>query len=413
MLQWALQRLREKLWLRPLLACLVSILSVWIAAWLDRIPIPLPLPKISVDSLEFLLSVLATSMLVMATFAVGAMVSAYASASVIATPRSVSLVIADDVSQNTLSSFLGAFIFSLVALSALKNDVLAETGILLVSALTILAYTLIIGAFLRWVDRIARLGRMSTTIDAVENAANSALQHYRHHPNLCALPAEPLESNTVPIYASDIGYVQHIDIDALQNAAEAGRGLIQISATPGSFACPNHPLAYWIAEDAVAEFAPENICSAFVIGGDRTYEYDPRLGLLALSEIGSRALSPGVNDPGTAIDVIGTLVRLFSNWAAPCPDAAEEKPKYTRVRCPALSTHDLFDDAFGAIARDGAANVEVMVRLQKGLAALAVLPAPDVREAAMTQSALALERAALAMNFEKDLAAAKRAAPSA
>ena len=90
-----------------------------------------------------------------------------------------------------------------------------------------------------------------------------------------------------------------------------------------------------------------------------------------------------------------------------------EKPKYTHVRCPALSTHDLFDDAFGAIARDGAANVEVMVRLQKGLAALAVLPVPDVREAAMTLSALALERAALAMNFEKDLAAAKRAAPPA
>lgn len=53
------------------------------------------------------------------------------------------------------------------------------------------------------------------------------------------------------------------------------------------------------------------IARAFLIGDERTFDDDPRFGLVVLSEIASRALSPAVNDPGTAIDIIGTFVRLF------------------------------------------------------------------------------------------------------
>jgi uncharacterized membrane protein len=52
-------------------------------------------------------------MLGVATFAVGSMLPAYSSASNTATPRSSPLVIADDISQNIVSSFIGAFILAL------------------------------------------------------------------------------------------------------------------------------------------------------------------------------------------------------------------------------------------------------------------------------------------------------------
>ena len=61
-------------------------------------------------------------MLVIATFAVGSTVQAYASASKAATPHSFSLVVADDASQNTLSTFIRVFIFSIVAIIPLKNN---------------------------------------------------------------------------------------------------------------------------------------------------------------------------------------------------------------------------------------------------------------------------------------------------
>jgi uncharacterized membrane protein len=47
----------------------------------------------------------------------------------------------------------------------------------------------------------------------------------------------------------------------------------------------------------------------------RYFHEDPRFGLITLSEIASRALSPAVNDPGTAIQIISSHVRLFSLWA--------------------------------------------------------------------------------------------------
>jgi uncharacterized membrane protein len=54
---------------------------------------------------------------------------------------------------------------------------------------------------------------------------------------------------------------------------------------------------------------------AFVIGNMRYFHEDPRFGLITLSEIASRAYIPAVNDPGTAIQIISSHVRLFSLWA--------------------------------------------------------------------------------------------------
>ncbi|WP_413766587.1 DUF2254 family protein, partial [Vibrio vulnificus] len=79
--------------------------------------------NISTESIEALLNLVTSSMLVIAMFAVGAMVTAYASASNSATPRAFSVVLADDTSQNALSIFIGVFIYGAVALVALKNDV--------------------------------------------------------------------------------------------------------------------------------------------------------------------------------------------------------------------------------------------------------------------------------------------------
>ncbi len=111
-----LGRLREQLWLRPLAASLLSVGAALLAGGADRYGLEQVTPSITAASLESLLSIMASSMLVIAIFSVTSMVAAYASASTTATPRSFPLVLADDVSQNALSTFLGAFIFSIVAL---------------------------------------------------------------------------------------------------------------------------------------------------------------------------------------------------------------------------------------------------------------------------------------------------------
>ncbi|WP_300498100.1 DUF2254 family protein, partial [Marinobacter sp.] len=109
-LRFAFSRMKERLWVKPLVLCVLSVCGTFLAMLADDLGLAGTVPRINRASVESLLSIMASSMLVIATFAVGSMVAAYASASTGATPRSLPLVIADDVTQNALSAFIGAFI---------------------------------------------------------------------------------------------------------------------------------------------------------------------------------------------------------------------------------------------------------------------------------------------------------------
>ncbi|MGK9616954.1 DUF2254 domain-containing protein, partial [Salmonella enterica subsp. enterica] len=88
-------------------------------------------------------------------------------------------------------------------------------------------------------------------------------------------------------------------------------------------------------------------------------------------EIASRALSPAVNDPGTATDVIGRGVRSLTCWGTPKEPAAKIDADGQHVYLRGLTVDDLFDDFFAPIARDGAGLVEVDLRMMKALVSLA------------------------------------------
>ena len=170
------------------------------------------------------------------------MVSAYASASSSATPRSFSLIVADDVSQNALSAFIGAFIYSVVALVALMNGLYGKAGQFMLFALTMFVFALIVVTFVRWVDRIARLGRLSSTIDRVEAAAAAAIKRRQSTPRLGGVPAQVPPNVSRPVYGNGIGYLQRLDAAALQARAEKSGLRIFVAALPGTFCTPNRPV---------------------------------------------------------------------------------------------------------------------------------------------------------------------------
>lgn len=411
-LRFIINRLNERLWVRPLAACLLSIVAALAAKLADGTELGSILPNIKPEPVETMLSIMAASMLVIATFAVSSMVSAYASASSTATPRSFTLIIGDDKSQNALSTFIGAFIYSIVALTALKNGYFKAAGHFTLFVLTTIAFGIVIITFVRWVDSIARLGRIGTTIARVEQATTQALMRRKEAPTLHGIPVLP-QAHGWAVFAPSVGYVQHIDLAALQTWAEKTDGRVVIAALPGTFAAPGRELAYISTRSGeIAESDREQIIQSFQIGNDRLFDDDPRFGLVVLSEIACRALSPAVNDPGTAINIIGTLVRLFVLWneSAKAEAADEHIPKYDRVEVPEILVRDMFDDAFTGIARDGAGTVEVMVRLQKALQSLALIGDAPMKEAAKHHARLALERARLALNLTQDLTVVRNAA---
>jgi uncharacterized membrane protein len=407
-LRFILNRLRERLWVRPLAICLVSITGAFVAKITDDTSLKKFSPDVSIESLETLLSTLAASMLVVATFAVGSMVAAYASTSNTATPRSFPLVIADDVSQNALSTFIGAFIFSIVALIAVQNDFYQTTGRFTLFLLTITVFALVVGTFVRWVDRIARLGRLGTTINTVEAATAAAIRRRQAAPNLGGGCAQIPLSGGKPLFGLQVGYVQHVDVEALQVFAQEADCRVVVAALPGTFATPDRPLAYIIGSGNSEKEA--QVAKAFTIGGDRVLENDPRFGFVMLSEIAGRALSPAVNDPGTAIDIVGTTVRLFCLWLNVAGTGAAQAPTCDRVDVPSLSVHDMFDDAFTAIARDGAGTIEVAIRLQKAFVSLASLGDTAVRDAAIHHARTAMTRSEKALGLPEEIASVRELA---
>lgn len=427
-LRFYLNRLRERLWVRPLMICLLSIVAVFAAGLADHSDYIASVPDISAESITKLLSIISDSMLVMAVLAVGAMLAAYEAASSKATPRSFAVVLADDVSQRALSTFIGAFIFSIIALLALENGYYQQAGRFALFALTVLVFALVILNFIRWVDRIARLGRMGTTIDKVEAAAATALRLRRRFPTQGAARATECPGDVVA--ARRVGYVQRIDIAHLQRIAEQHGCRITVASLAGSFAVGGRPLAC-VQHDPVQPSRDDGeaaaggaessaggddrreqlhaaVRDAFVIGGSRTFDEDPRFGLIVLSEIASRALSPAVNDPGTAIDIIGTLVRLFDVWAGTESESDPAEPHYDRVAVPEIQLSDMFDDAFNAIARDGAGLLEVTIRLQKAFQALAVMGDGELAEAAAAHAAFALEHARQRLPIPEEVARLQR-----
>ncbi|WP_227663373.1 DUF2254 domain-containing protein [Marinobacter halophilus] len=413
-LHFVFSRIKERLWVKPLVLCVLSIGGTFIARLADDTGLSSVLPRVTLKSVESLLSIMASSMLVIATFAVGSMVAAYTSASTRATPRSIPLVIADDVTQNALSAFIGAFIFSIVSLITIQNHLFDSAGRFAIFALTLLVFAIVIITFVRWVDRIARLGRVVNTIQQVEKAAHGALDRRRHAPTLGALTVslnQP-ENKGIPVCASTVGYVQHIDLEKLQTCAKELNCHVKVMALPGTFVTAHRPLLR--IEEPTGQWEtlikPEVFSSAFKISSNRSFEDDPRFGLLALSEIADKALSPGINDPGTAINVIGTLVRLFTLWQSPLEQDQMLPITYDRVSVPELTTQDMFDDAFTAIARDGAGIVEVSIRLQKAFFALAETGNQSLVAAAKKHSRMALARSEYAMSLQDDIDAVRKTA---
>lgn len=390
--EYLLRELRSSLWVKP------SIMGIAAVAWVstaytgdfflpDKIKV-----EIERDILINLLGIMASTMLTVATFSVAAMVSAYAAVSTTATPRATRIVMQDKSTQNSLTAFLAAFIYAIVALVAISVGKYYGAGgrlLLFVGYCVMVIWVLV--SFVRWVDTVSKLGRMGDTLERVEEACREAFSSPEAIGTLGAKRSSEEEISGQRITSKVIGYVQNIDVAELDEIAEELGTTIRVLERPGAFVDPEDSLVVIKDRQDLDEEVVEKINKAFHLGDARRVSSDPRFGLILLSEIADRALSPAVNDPGTAIAVLGIQIRLMETWSKNNHETQEVK--YGNVEVSPLDPEDLMDDAFTAISRDGAAMYEVGVRIQKSLAVLNRIGNKGLSNAARRHSKLALEQA--------------------
>ncbi|WP_413207321.1 DUF2254 domain-containing protein [Rhodospirillum sp. A1_3_36] len=403
--RWIYLRLSGELWARAFLFSGLALVAVLAVPFADGL-IPLGiLDGVDTGATQRILEILATSMLSVTAFSMGAMVSAQTAAVANVTPRAAKLMLEDPSTQNALSAFVGSFLFALAGLIVLETGIHGDRGRAILFLVTVIVIILVVLTLLRWIDHLSRLGRLEHSASRLEDVIAAALTDRATSPSLGAKPfgSETPPSHAKPIYAERPGYVRYIDMVGLAGLAKT-RGLIfWVVATPGCHVHAGRPLLLVEGNgDGKDGALIAGVRKAITTGAERSYAQDPRFGLAVLAEIASRALSPGVNDPGTAFDILGRSVRLLSEWAEEISRQEEAPILYDRLRFAPLSPRDLLEDIFLPLGRDGAGLVEVQRRTLKSLEAIALAGDGRFRAPAAELARMAVKRSERMLDLEED-----------
>jgi len=168
------------------------------------------------------------------------------------------------------------------------------------------------------------------------------------------------------------GYVQAIDFDALVKLACEIEAFITLDIRAGHHVVDHRRIGLLSSASAVTEDVHAKIAKTILLGGERTPFQDLEFSIRHLVEIAVRALSPGINDPYTAIAALDRLARavarIMERGTAPVVHHdANGKP---RVRAPVSTFDGVLDAAFNQIRQSSDEVPAVLIRLAENIAKL-------------------------------------------
>lgn len=209
----------------------------------------------------------------------------------------------DKTAQTAVSVFMGSFMFAIVGIVCLAAELYSDQGRVLLFVATLVDIAVIASALLRWVNHLNDFGRMSDIIDRIERASLPAARLYRDRPSLGCVP-RPLEETetTVMLKVQKSGYVKFVDMNRLQTVASAEDLHVEVLRMPGKYVHEGEALLR--LSRPASEKSQKLLREAFSLGESRAFDQDLFYGMIVLGEVASKALSPGINDPGTAIEVL-------------------------------------------------------------------------------------------------------------
>lgn len=186
-------------------------------------------------------------------------------------------------------------------------------------------------------------------------------------------PAIDLSEEGNRIVAESSGYIQAVEEPALMDLSVKEDLVLELLKVPGDFVPAGGALARaWPVRRAGGEIE-ERIRGAFIIGRRRSPAQDPEYIAHQLVEIGVRALSPGINDPFTALtclDWLGAALRLLAGRRIPSPYRYDEQRRL-RVVVAGTDFPKMADASFNQIRQYGRSSVSVLLRLLDTIASVA------------------------------------------
>lgn len=189
--------------------------------------------------------------------------------------------------------------------------------------------------------------------------------------------------NGEPVRATGVGYVVAVDGAGLLKAASASNAAIYLNVRPGDFVARDAAIAFIKQDDGKAKKPNglhQAVAKSILLENRRTPRQDVECAVNDLVEIAVRALSPGINDPFTAlvcVDRLGAAVAHLAQRGVPSPLRFDDDEQLRVVARP-YTFHSVINAAFDQIRQYGASSAAVSARLMEAL--LLVAKSTDRRE---------------------------------
>ncbi len=275
----------------------------------------------------------------------------------------------------TLALFLATFTYALTVLRTVRDET-DSRGVfvpqLSVSVSLLMCLASVVGLVV-FLAHLARQIRVETMLVQVHGDATDALR--RILPRLedgdggPELGPDP-PTDAVPVLSPSSGFLLTLDNDVLLQAAVEADGILLIDQAPGSSLVAGTPVGVgWAREgtldDEAGQRLRDGVAGAIVTGTERTAVQDVGYGLQQLTDVCVKALSPGINDPTTAIHALGHTAALLCELAGRdlAPRLVDDDQGELRVIVRHADFAEMLEAAVGPPRRYGASDPFVLGRL--------------------------------------------------
>jgi uncharacterized membrane protein len=237
------------------------------------------------------------------------------------TPRALKNLLADRINQVVAGAFLGTVAYALLVLRAVREDDQEDPGFVPALSVTVciglalLALALLL-VFVHHVGQIIKVEHIAASIGRSSLRAADRL-----YPEPYGEPADDTGPPRAPgppgeVMPSRPGYVEVIALDRLTTALQGRAERIEVLLAPGDFATPGQPAVLVWPSSALDEGRRRAVQRAVTVSSERDLRNDIGFGIRQLADIALRAVSPGVNDPTTAVTCIGYITAVLERLAA-------------------------------------------------------------------------------------------------
>ncbi|MEX2662338.1 MAG: DUF2254 domain-containing protein [Vicinamibacterales bacterium] len=322
------------------------------------------------------LSTIAASMITVAGVTFSITIVALTLASQQFGPRLLRNFLRDLGNQVVLGTFVSTFIYCLLVLRTVRGGDDEEFVPHLAVTVGVVLAMLSLGVLIFFIHHVATSIQASRIIANVAEDLEAAID--RLFPDTIgedAATADPaggspdesdaIDEGSREVGATTTGYVQSIDARGLMEVARARNVVVRVRARPGAFVRKGQALLTVGPTPPHGDRDDKPFQNVFIIGSDRTGTQDVTFFIDQLVELAVRALSPGINDPGTARLCIDRLEQVLCHLGRRrLPSAARHDDEgRVRVFAPPPTFAGIVESAFDEIARYSRSSVSVTCRL--------------------------------------------------